>query len=161
VNDDHKPSELRRVLNPKSASSHVPVVVGEEEEEEIRKFFPRFFFLERTVKSARARASDDDDKKDYFDKDNRRIKQRLTKTNSELAITCARASALFLHLVLYFFLCISFRVVFSKRVRVEKKRRKLFRTRARARMFGDDAVRLNTSPRRYYELRRCCCRLSA
>ena len=158
MNDDHKPSELRRVLNPKSASSHVPVVVGEEEEEEIRKFFPRFFFLERTVKSARARASDDDDKKDYFDKDNRRIKQRLTKTNSELAITCARARTRFFFISYSIFFCISFSRCFFQESSLEKKRRKLFRTRARARMCGDDAVRYSKND---YELRRCYCRVSA
>jgi len=79
------------------------------------------------VKSARARASDDDDKKDYFDKDNRRVKQRLTKTNSELAHARAR-ERVFSSSRTLFFSVYPFALFFSERVRW----RKLFQTRARA-----------------------------
>jgi len=148
-------------LNPKSISSHVLVLVGEEEEEEIRKFFPSFFFSNAPWRArARTRVMMTIKKTTSTkttDASNSGWRKRILNSQSR-----ARASALFLHLVLYFFLCMSFLSrCFFQESSLEKKRRKLFRTRACARMFGDDAVRLKTSPRRYYELRRCCCRLSA
>jgi hypothetical protein len=64
----------------------------------------------------------------------------MKTTNSELANARERASAFFLHLSSIFF-CISFRVVFSKRETEEKA----LLERARAPMFGDDAVRLSVN----------------
>ena len=85
------------------------------------------------MKSARAHASDDDDKKDYFDKDNRRIKQRLTKTNSELAITRARERAFSSSRTLFFFVYVlSFALFFPREFVGEKEEKALSNARVRA-----------------------------